>query len=109
MDQELWKAMDEFLCSKLIHSDFALDFALDSSAQAGLPAANVTPNQGKFLYLLARMCAACNILEVGMLGGYSTIWLARALPANGKLLTLEANPNYALVAVKEHRACRASG
>ncbi|MDZ7966665.1 MAG: O-methyltransferase [Nostoc sp. DedSLP03] len=79
-------------------SDPALDQALQTSAAAGLPPHNVSPNQGKLLLLLAQIQGAQSILEIGTLGGYSTIWLARALPSNGRLITLEAAPKHAEVA-----------
>jgi predicted O-methyltransferase YrrM len=78
--------------------DPALAAALDASAAAGLPAINVSPNQGKLLHLLARLQGARAVLEIGTLGGYSTIWLARALPEGGRLITLEADPKHAEVA-----------
>jgi predicted O-methyltransferase YrrM len=81
-----------------VDTDPALVLALTDSATAGLPAINVAPNQGKLLHLLARMAGARAILEVGTLGGYSTIWLARALPPGGRLVTLEAEPHHAEVA-----------
>jgi predicted O-methyltransferase YrrM len=81
-----------------VPSDAALDAALESSAAAGLPAIHVAPNQGKLLHVLARAIGAKRILEVGTLGGYSTIWLARALPPDGKLITLEYEPKHAKVA-----------
>jgi len=82
----------------LVPSDEALDLALAASTEAGLPAINVAPNQGKFLSLLASIQGAKNILEIGTLGGYSTIWLARALPKDGRLVTLELDPKHAGVA-----------
>src|SRR5579862_875241 len=97
---EKWVAVEDYICDYLIPSDSALDAALESSNAAGLPAINVSPNFGKFLYLLARLQGARNILEVGTLGGYSTIWMARALPAGGKLITLEYDPKHAEVARK---------
>ena len=100
MDQESWKAMDELLCSRLVRTDIALDLALDSSVQAGFPPAHVPPNQGKFLNLLAKLGGARRILEVGTLAGYSTIWLARALPVDGALITLESNSKHADLAKK---------
>jgi predicted O-methyltransferase YrrM len=84
---------------QLLERDPALEAALRTSADAGLPAINVAPNQGKLLHLWARMIDARSILEVGTLGGYSTIWLARALPPGGRLVTLEAEPHHAEVAV----------
>jgi len=98
MTQELWTAVDQYINDLLVPPDSALAAALSDSAAAGLPSINVTPNQGKLLSLLARIRGARTILEIGTLGGYSTIWLARALPADGRLITLEANPEYADVA-----------
>ena len=98
MNQKTWTAVDEYLNLRLIASDPALEAALDENARAGLPAFDVAPNQGKLLHLLARMSGARRILEIGTLGGYSTIWLARALPPGGKLVSLESDPNHAEVA-----------
>lgn len=100
MSERQWNAVDDFFCRQLAPSDPALDAALASSKAAGLPAINVTANQGKFLNLLATIRGARRILELGTLGGYSTIWLARALPPGGVLLTLEANPDHAALARK---------
>jgi len=99
--QEQWSAVDQYIGDQLVESDDALDAALRDSAAAGLPQIQVSPNQGKLLNLLARMIAARNILEIGTLGGYSTIWLARALPKQGgRLITLEYEPKHADVAQK---------
>ena len=98
MSQELWTAVDDYFDEALVSSDLALDTALEAAAAAGLPAISVTPAQGKLLGFLARMKGARRILEVGTLGGYSTIWLARALPAGGRLVTLEVDPRHAGVA-----------
>ncbi len=98
MSQDQWAAVDRYISDLLVPQDKALDAALAASAAAGLPAINVAPNQGKLLQLLAQTVGAQNILEIGTLGGYSTIWLARALPAGGKLLSLEADPKHAEVA-----------
>ena len=98
MSQELWSAVDRYINQLLVPSDAGLDAALAASVEAGLPAINVAPNQGKLLQLLARLQGARAILEIGTLGGYSTIWLARALPPGGRLITLEANPKHAEVA-----------
>jgi predicted O-methyltransferase YrrM len=98
MTQELWTAVDRYIAETLVKSDDALEAALRDSAAAGLPAINVSPSQGKLLHLLARMQGARNILEVGTLGGYSTIWLARALPADGRLISLEIDPKHAAIA-----------
>jgi predicted O-methyltransferase YrrM len=93
-----WTAVEDYLTELLVVPDAALMAALEASAAAGLPAINVTPNMGKLLFILARAVGAKNILEFGTLGGYSTIWLARALPAGGRLITLEADPKHAEVA-----------
>jgi predicted O-methyltransferase YrrM len=98
MSQEQWSAVDRYITGLLVPPDPALDAALADSAAAGLPAINVSPNQGKLLHLLARLQGARNILEIGTLGGYSTIWLARALPAGGRLVTLESELKHADVA-----------
>lgn len=94
-----WDAVDTYINDQLIGDDPALDGALARAAAAGLPAHDVAPNQGKLLHLLARLQGARTILELGTLAGYSTIWLARAVPADGgRVVTLEANPDYAAVA-----------
>jgi predicted O-methyltransferase YrrM len=98
MPDEQWAAVDSLFDGLLIDPDPALDAALQASAEHGLPAIQVAPNQGKMLHLLARAINARAILEIGTLGGYSTIWLARALPADGRLVTLEVNPAHADVA-----------
>jgi predicted O-methyltransferase YrrM len=98
MDDSLWTAVDRYLSDALVETDPVLDAALTASDAAGLPAISVTPNQGKLLHLLARVLGARRILEIGTLGGYSTIWLARALPAGGRLVTLEADERHAAVA-----------
>ena len=96
--QQTWTAVDGYIDSQLVASDLALDFARQTSEAAGLPQIAVTPSQGKLLHLLARSVGAVNILEIGTLGAYSTIWLARALPDGGRLVTLEADPTHAEVA-----------
>ncbi|HEY9635067.1 MAG TPA: O-methyltransferase [Coleofasciculaceae cyanobacterium] len=98
MTQQQWTAVDRYITDLLVPPDLALEEALQSSAAAGLPPYNVSPNQGKLLLLLALLQGARTILEIGTLGGYSTIWLARALPADGRLITLEADPKHAEVA-----------
>ncbi len=98
MSQDQWTAVDHYINDLFIPHDSALDSALAASTAADLPAINVSPAQGKLLHLLARAQGARKILEVGTLGGYSTIWLARALPAGGRLITLEFNPKHAEVA-----------
>jgi predicted O-methyltransferase YrrM len=93
-----WSAVDEYITDKLLDEDRPLTDALAANAAAGLPAIDVSPAQGKFLHLLAKAVGARRILEVGTLGGYSTIWLARALPPGGALITLEIEPGHAEVA-----------
>ena len=100
MSQELWTDVDHYLTDALHDPDASLDAALEASAAAGLPPIQVSTNQGKMLHLLARIQGARRILEVGTLGGYSTIWLARALPADGQLISLELEPRHAEVARK---------
>jgi predicted O-methyltransferase YrrM len=97
-DVELWKAVDQYIADQLIPSDPILDEAIAVNVAAGLPSIDVAPNQGKLLHLLARIAGARKILEIGTLGGYSTIWLARALPDGGRLITLEAAAKHAEVA-----------
>jgi predicted O-methyltransferase YrrM len=98
MNDPRWTAVDAFVEALLSLNDPALAAALDASRAAGLPEISVTPAQGKLLYLLARMRGARAILEIGTLGGYSAIWLASALPAGGRLVTLEVEPAHAEVA-----------
>lgn len=98
MNQDRWSAVDAYLNDLMVGSDAALDAALAASHAAGLPSISVSPPQGKLLNLLARLVCARRILEVGTLGGYSTIWLARALPEDGELVTLEIAPKHAAVA-----------
>jgi len=93
-----WDAVDRFIADHLLENDPALQAALEASEAAGLPAINVAANQGKLLMLLAQAISARRILEIGTLGGYSTIWLARGLAPGGRLVTLEANPAYAEIA-----------
>lgn len=92
MAQDLWTAVDNYIADLFIAPDFALEAALNSSKAAGLPTINVSPAQGKLLHLLAKIQEARKILELGTLGGYSTIWLARALPSDGILISLEIDP-----------------
>jgi predicted O-methyltransferase YrrM len=96
--QERWTAVDDYVDSALIPPDPVLDAALQASADAGLPDIGVSPAQGKLLQLLALGQGARRILEIGTLGGYSAIWLARALPSDGRLITLESDPEHAEVA-----------
>jgi predicted O-methyltransferase YrrM len=98
VSQEQWTAVDRYITDLVVPADAVLDAALADSVAAGLPAISVSPNQGKFLHLLARIQGARSILEIGTLGGYSTIWLARAIPEGGRLVTLESEPKHAEVA-----------
>ena len=98
MSQKKWDQVDHFLEDRLLPHDEILEAALQASNEAGLPAISVTATQGRFLNLLARVRGARRILEIGTLGGYSTIWLARALPADGSLVTLELDSNCSTVA-----------
>lgn len=98
MTQEKWTAVDRYITDMLLPPDPVLEAVLQASDAAGLPPHNVSPNQGKLLMLLALIHQTRNILEIGTLGGYSTIWLARALPADGRLITLESNPKHAEIA-----------
>jgi predicted O-methyltransferase YrrM len=98
MVQSTWSDVDHYLDELLIPADPALDEAVQASTAAGLPAIAVSPTQGKMLNILARSIGARSILEIGTLGGYSTIWLARALPPGGRLVSLELDPRNAAVA-----------
>jgi predicted O-methyltransferase YrrM len=98
MSQAVWGAVDSYIAERLVGEEPALEAALAASETAGLPSMAVSPNEGKFLELLARVQQARSILELGTLGGYSTIWLARALPKDGRLVTLEHDPTCAAVA-----------
>ena len=95
---EQWARVEHYLTDLLVRPDPALEAALEAGAAAGLPRGEVSPSQGKLLELLARIQGARAILEIGTLGGYSTIWLARALPPGGRLITLELDAEYARVA-----------
>lgn len=96
--EEIWNAVDDYFATRLEHGDQALNDAITASTEAGLPAIAVTALQGKLLAVLARTGNAKRILEIGTLGGYSAIWMARALPAAGQLITLELDPKHAAVA-----------
>lgn len=98
MSQDMWTAVDEYIIEHLVPADAALDAALRATAQAGMPDIGVAPTHGKLLHLLARLRGARTILEIGTLAGYSTIWLARALPPGGRLVTLEYDRKHAEVA-----------
>jgi len=96
--ESLWQDVDDYIADRLIAADPALEAVLAANRAANLPAIDVAPNQGKLLQLIARIAGAKRILEIGTLGGYSTIWLAGALPAEGRLVTLERDPHHAAVA-----------
>jgi predicted O-methyltransferase YrrM len=98
MKDPLWADVDQYLEIRLGAEDEVLRRAQQAAADAGLPAISVTPMQGKFLHVLARLMGARRVLEIGSLGGYSAIWLGRALPSDGKLYTLEVSPHHARVA-----------
>ncbi|AHJ73812.1 O-methyltransferase [Kosakonia sacchari] len=96
--QQKWSAVDEYLEKQLIPKDEILTQVLANNQRAGLPAIDVSPTQGQLLALFVRMTRAKRILEIGTLGGYSTVWMARELPSGGELLTLEADPLHAAIA-----------
>ena len=98
MTQDLWTAVDSYIVEMLVPSDPVLDEAVRASDEAGLPSIQVSPPQGRFMYVLAKVQGARRILEIGTLGGYSTIWLGRALPHDGRLITMEIDPKHAEVA-----------
>ena len=98
MNQERWTAVDSYIADLMIAPDSALDAVVGRTSAAGLPAISVSPPQGKMLMLLAQLQKARTILEIGTLGGYSAIWMARALPADGRLITLELDAGHAEVA-----------
>jgi predicted O-methyltransferase YrrM len=103
MTQPLWSAVDRHISNLLVGDDPVLDGVLAANAAAGLPPHDVAPNQGKMLHLLARLIDARRILEIGTLGGYSTVWLGRALQPGGIVVTLEADPQHAAVARENFR------
>jgi predicted O-methyltransferase YrrM len=103
MTQDIWTAVDDYITSSVVGHDPVLEGALERSAAAGLPAISVSPPQGKLLFLLARAMRARRVLELGTLGGYSTIWLARDLPRGGRVVTLELEPAHAAVAADNLR------
>jgi predicted O-methyltransferase YrrM len=100
MNQELWTNVDRYITDLIVQPDSALAAALDASEREGLPSIHIAPNQGKLLQLLVQLRGARRVLEIGTLGGYSAIWLARGLEPGGRLITLEANPHHAEVARK---------
>jgi len=99
-NQDVWESVEQYLDKVLVMQDSALQDSLASAEAAKLPAIQVSAGQGKMLHLMARILGARNILEIGTLAGYSTIWMARALPEGGRIITLEADPKHADVALK---------
>lgn len=100
MSEALWGRVDGYISDRLVKEDASLAAALAANTAAGLPAMDVSAAQGKYLNLMVRITGARRVLELGTLGGYSTIWMARALPADGRLVTLEYDPKHAQVARK---------
>lgn len=98
MSEKIWRAVDDYFTGELVPEQESLQKVLDASDASSLPAISVSANQGKFLHLIARMIGAKKVLEVGTLGGYSTLWFASALPTDGKVITLEFEPLHAAVA-----------
>jgi predicted O-methyltransferase YrrM len=98
MTQQLWTSVDDYITDLFVPFDPVMQEALAASEAAGLPSISVAPNEGKLLMLLAQICGARNILEIGTLGGYSTIWLARGMSSGGSLITLEASEKHADIA-----------
>ncbi len=109
MANEPWHLVDEYLVERLVPSDDVLEAAVRAGVDAGMPQIQVSPTEGKLLYLLARMLGARKILEIGTLAGYSTIWMARALPVDGRLISLEVNPAHAEVATANLRRAGLDG
>lgn len=97
-NQQIWSKVDALVDKTMLHKEHAYAEIVKANNAAGLPAIDVSPAQGKMLHLFARMCGARSILEIGTLGGYSTVWLANALPTNGRLISLEYDPYHAKVA-----------
>ena len=100
MNQEIFAQVDQYIGNLLAPEDDILKSVISSLAIAGLPQHSISPNQGKFLQVMMQLCNAKNVLEIGTLGGYSTIWMARALPSDGKIITLEVDSNHAALAQK---------
>jgi caffeoyl-CoA O-methyltransferase len=105
MNQQLFESVDQYISGLFHDEDECLRATEQSIIASGIPQISVSPNQGKLLHILARLCNAKKILEIGTLGGYSTIWMARALPEKGSLITLEIDPKHAEVAQKNFIRC----
>ena len=97
-DEAVWRAVDHYIVERLLPEDSVLEGVLKANKAAGLPAIDVSPAQGKLLHLLVRMCGAKKVLEIGTLGGYSTIWMGRALPPGGRIISLEYQEHHAQTA-----------
>lgn len=108
-NETVWAEVDRYICETIPHNDAALDAVAKANAAAGLPAIDVSAPQGKLLHVLALAVGAKRVLEIGTLGGYSTIWMARALPADGQVVTLEFSPKHAEVARKNLDAAGVGG
>src|SRR5437763_10339217 len=100
MNTELFQQVDEYISGLVGPEDEILKETVRSLDREGMPQISVSPSQGKFLQVMVKLCQAKRILELGTLGGYSTIWMARALPDNGKLISIEFDPHHATVAKK---------
>jgi predicted O-methyltransferase YrrM len=107
--EKIWAEVDRYAADKLIGVDPVMEAVLDCNRRSGLPAIDVSPLQGKFLDLVVRMCGARRALEIGTLGGYSTIWMARALPADGRIVTLELEERHAAIARRNFVAAGVAG
>lgn len=107
-NEKIWTAVDRYAASSLLGSDPVMEDILERNRGSGLPAIDVSPLQGKFLDLMVRMCGARHILEIGTLGGYSTVWMARALPAGGRIVTLELEERHARIARRNFAAAGVS-
>jgi caffeoyl-CoA O-methyltransferase len=105
MNQQLFESVDNYISGLFHDEDDCLTATEQSIIESGIPPISVSPNQGRFLHILARLCNAKKILEMGTLGGYSTIWMARALPENGTITTLEIDQKHAAVARKNFNRC----
>ena len=108
MSQDLWNAIDQYITDQVVHEDDALRAATQATVDAGLPQIAVAPNQGKLLYLLARVLGAKSILEIGTLAGYSTIWLARGVARGGTVVTLEKDERHASAARENFKRAKLS-
>lgn len=105
MNQQLFESVDQYISNLFGDEDDCLKATEQAIIESGIPQISISPNQGKFLHLLARLCKAKKILEVGTLGGYSTIWMTRALPTDGKMITLEIEEKHAKVARQNFDRC----